>query len=198
MKKQIDQLKERIQPHLTRAKEIYVALSPREKNLLVGGVSVLLIISVMIVNRPISSRFEEQSLELIKVQQDAHNIANELNRYQRLIQRRAEIEQDFKSVEIREGALSHLEGLIRSKAGIEQGQFTIKDQPPKPFGNQYEQAFFTVNFNTTNYPRLIDFLEELVDGPKPLVIKRLDLKRSRGGDRLEVELEISSITKVRA
>ena len=186
---------QQIMPYLVKARDAYRGLSPREQKLLLGAVAVVVIFMVFSFIQPIQNMFLDQSLELSKAEQEVHNIAVEINRYQRLKLRRSQVEQEFKSVEIKEGALSHLESLVKDKAGIAQGAFTIKDQPPKPFGAGYQQTFFSVNFSTTDYPRLIDFLKELVDGPKPLVVKRLDLKRTRGGDKLEIDLEISSITK---
>ncbi len=191
----IDQAIATVRPHIERVLTLYRGLSPREKNLLLIGTAVMFLIVAMIVVRPISSRFNEQSLRLAAASADAAAIRDEMVRYLRLKQRRAEVEQEFKSVEIKEGALSYIEGLLRSKAGIDQGAFTIKDQPPKPFGTEYQQTSFSVSFTTTDYPHLIDFLQELVDGPKPLMVKKLDLKKSRSGDKLEVELEVSSIAK---
>jgi hypothetical protein len=185
----------RITPLIAKAKTSYDNLSAREQKLLLGGVAVMIIIGILMVMQPISSLFSEQALELAKVEQEARNIGSELTRYQRLVDRRKEVEQEFKSVDLKDGALSHLEGLIRDKAGISQGAFTIKDQPPKSFGNGYQQTFFTVNFSSTDYARLIDFLQELVDGAQPLVLKRLDVKRSRSGDKMDIDLEISSISK---
>jgi hypothetical protein len=185
----------RIAPLIAKGKAAYDNLSGREQKLLLGGIAVMIIIGVLVVMQPISSLFNEQALELSKVEQEARNIGSELARYQRLVNRRKEVEQEFKSVDLKDGALSHLEGLIRDKAGILQGAFTIKDQPPKSFGNGYQQTFFTVNFSSTDYPKLIDFLQELVDGAQPLVLKRLDVKRNRSGDKMDVDLEISSISK---
>jgi hypothetical protein len=180
---------------LERARVLYGGLSERERKLLAVGILVTIVIAVLAVTQPIRSIFAEQNLELEKVIMESQQISTELTRYQRLISRRREVEQEFKSVELKDGALSHLEGLIRDKAGIGQGAFTIKDQAPRPFGNDYQQTFFTVNFATTDYPKLIDFLQELVAGKQPLLLKRLSLKRSRGGEKLDVDIEVSSISK---
>lgn len=191
----LDQASAVLKPYLEKAAAMYRGLSAREQYLLLGGSFVFCIIAALVIMQPISSMFGEQSLRLSKSLNDAATIRDNLVRFQRLKQRRAEVEQEFKSVEIKEGALSYIEGLLRAKAGIEQGAFTIKDQPAKPFGTEYQQTSFNINFTTTDYPHLIDFLQELVDGPKPLVLKKLDLKKSRGGDKLEVDLEVSSIAK---
>lgn len=194
---QIQQLTGQLQPYLTRARDTYNSFSARERSLMVGGLLVFLLIIIIVVTRPIATLFSEQALVLMQAEQNVRDMAASINRYQKLLQRRAEVERDFQSVEIKEGALSHLEGLIRDRAGIAQGAFNIKGQSPKPFGSGYQQTFYSVNFSTTDYPRFIDFLKELVDGPKPLVLKRLDIKRSRGGDKLDVDLEVGSIAKER-
>lgn len=192
---QIDTLIAQVKPYIERGRKAYDNFSGREQMLLVGGLGIFLLLATMAIVQPIQNLFSEQSLQLVEAENNVREMASAINRYQRLVQRRTEIERDFQSVEIKESALSLLEGLIKGKAGISQGAFTIKEQAPKPFGNNYLQTFFAVKFSTTDYPRLIDFLQEMVDGPKPLVLKRLDVKRNRGGDKLDVDLEVSSITK---
>lgn len=197
MQKQIDQVMNQLQPYISKGKELYNSFSPRERSLMAAGLAVFVLIVVLAITRPIATLFSEQALELMQAQQNVRDMAASINRYEKLLQRRAEVERAFQSVEIKEGTTSHLEGLIRNTAGIDQGGFNIKAQSPKPFGKEYQQTFYSVNFSTTDYGRLIDFLKELVDGPKPLVLKRLDIKRSRSGDKLDVDLEVGSITKER-
>jgi len=194
---QIDELRKHIQPLIDKARTAYNGFSSREQFLLLGGSAALALILLMAIIRPIQDLFSEQAINLAQAEQNVRDMAASINRYQRLVQRRNEIEKDFQSVEIKQGA-SHLEGLLRDRAGIERGSFNIKEQNPKPFGNNYQQTFFSVTFATTDYARLIDFFQELVDGAKPLMVKRLDIKRSRSGDRLDVTLEVSSITRERA
>lgn len=43
--------------------------------------------------------------------------------------------------------------------------------------------------------RLVQFLEELVQGKKPFVAPSLDIKRRPAGDSLDVELEVSSLRR---
>ena len=145
MATKFEQLVSQVQPYLKRAKETFNNFSARERALLAGGLAVFALIITLVVTRPISTLFNEQSLVLMQAEQNVRDMAASINRYQKLIQRRAEVERDFQSVEIKEGALSHLEGLIRDRAGIAQGAFNIKGQAPKPFGNGYQQTFYSVN-----------------------------------------------------
>ena len=169
-------------------------LSRREQGLVGGAFAVLLVVVGYLVYEPIQDSFDHQALALTEARGRTKTVGGTLERYLKLKAKRDSIESRYREVEFKEGALSHLENLIRTKAMVNSG-FNIKDSPPRPFGGSYEQVPFSVHFQTSNLDSLIDFLREVVHGPRPLILGKIDLQRSRLGDRLDVDLDISSLRK---
>ncbi|RIL09570.1 MAG: hypothetical protein DCC75_06240, partial [Proteobacteria bacterium] len=138
----------------------------------------------------------EQEQRLSTAKNDIETVALGLVRYNKLIARRQAIEDTYSKMEFSEGALSYLDKLVREKAGIVGGD-PIKAMRPKPFAGKYEQDPFTIRFTITDLPRLVDFLFELVRGPRPMILASLDLKRRAAGDALEATMDVASIRKAK-
>lgn len=185
-----------LRQQLAKLVNIFHALSAREKGLIVAGTFVLFLVGLYKVYEPVRDVFSQQIQDLQKVEGDARSASALLERYSKLKAKRDSIEREYKEVEFKEGALSHLENLVKNKAGVSAG-FTIKDSPPVEFGGEYEQTLFSVKFTTTSLPGLVDFLKELSQGPKPMILGKVDIQRSRFADRLETDIDVSSIRKVR-
>jgi hypothetical protein len=177
------------------ARRQFTALSRREQLLISSAAAVAVFVGVYSVLEPISEAFDHQAVELVEAQGRTKSVSGTLERYLKLKAKREAIEGRYRKVEFEDGALSHLENLIRTKALVASG-FTIKDSPSRPFGGNYEQVPLTVRFSTANFEALIDFLNEVVHGPRPLILGRLSLQRSRMGDRLDVELDVSNLRKL--
>jgi hypothetical protein len=176
--------------------EQYARLDRREILLITAA---LFMVGLMILSQFYSwvdSKFEEQAAEIEQLENDAQTVSAMLQRYVRLRSRRDEIEASYKQVEIKEGALSLLESLIRTKANVPTG-FTIKDNPPRQFGGNYEQVPFSVKFPISNLPKLVEFLQEVLHGAKPMVVTRLDLRKQRNSDRMDVDMDVSSFRRTR-
>ena len=188
MKTELTQLKK-------NAAEYFKKLSKREKTIITVAVCMGFVTVGYQIYQPVRIAFESQSERLTGVQRDMESVSLALARYSKLKARQQAIENAYKEVEIKEGALSHLENLVRTKAGITSG-FTIKDKPVREFGGGYEQAPFSVRFVITDLPRLVDFLKEIVVGQRPLILANLDVTRRPAGDSVEVEMEVSSIRKI--
>ncbi len=188
-------MKENLQQIIKRLKELTDKMSMREWILIALASLVIVCIALIEIYGAVASYFEDQSVRLTQLETRLGSTNSHLQKYLDLKARRDAIESRYREVEIQEGALSHLENLIKTKAGIAQGLFTIRDSPASPFGGNYEQLPFMVKFNTTNLQALVDFLREVTEGPKPLVLSRLDLNRRRGSDRLDVEVALSSIRR---
>ncbi len=186
-------LSEALRPHIKHGKEYYAKLSGRERVLVLFGALALSISALYLVYSPIEEAFVIQSQALNDVSLKLQNVSAALARHQKLRARREEVEREFREVEIAEGALSYLEELVKTKAGVLNPQISPRDI--REFGSDYEQAPFLIRFPIVDLARLVQFLETLVNGPKPFILASLDIKRRPAGDSLDVELEVSSIRR---
>ena len=161
-----------------------------------GSLVVVAAMAIYQIYEPIRAAFQAQSEQLASIEESMKSVGPNVERYLKLKQRRDAIEEEYKEVEFKEGALSHLENLVRTKAGITSG-FTIKDNPPREFGGNYEQTLFSIKLTTTNLQTLIDFLNETINGQRPLIVSKVDIQKSKFADRLEVDVDASSIRRLR-
>lgn len=174
----------------------FQALTQREKIIIYVSLVVVAFMGLYQVYEPVRRVFTQQMQQISDLEAVMKNVGPSVERYVKFKARRDSIEEEYKEVEFKEGALSHLETLVRNKAGISTG-FTIKDTPPREFGGNYEQTLFSIRFTTTNLQALIDFLQELIHGSRPLIVSKIDIQKSRFADRLEVEVDASSIRRVK-
>ena len=174
--------------------EIYRKFSPREKFIvgICGAIVVLFLANELYA--PVAEAFENQTLEVEQAKNALDLVAPEIQRYKKLKTKRDEIENKYRQVEFQEGVLSHLEKLINEKLGLTSGAFTITDKS-QDFGAEYTQRIFTIKFKVTNMAKFVDFLKEIVKGPKPLLLSRVDATKSYTGDRLDVEIDASSLSR---
>lgn len=187
------QLSDRFQPQIQQASQYFAKLSGREKILVLVAAIGILFSGAYLIYSPIEEAFLEQSRQLEDTARNLQNVSAALARYKKLGARREEVEREFREVEIAEGALSYLEELVKTKAGVLNPQISPKDM--RDFGSEYEQAPFLIRFPIVDLARLVQFLETLVNGPKPFILASLDIKRRPAGDSLDVELEVSSIRR---
>lgn len=179
----------------TKFSAILGRMSMRERALMGAAVFVGLVILSYNAIEKTAAEFAELGLQIKQAQSDVELLPANLSKYTELKAKHDAIKSLYEGIEIQEGALSYLEKLIRDKAGLPSGQFNISDPPPRPFGKEYDQLPFLIKFSTVDFKGFIEFLKELVEGQKPFIISRLDLNRRRGSDRLEIELEVSSIRR---
>lgn len=190
-------MNERIESIVGKGKDWYHTLARREQVIVVGGMLVLvvLLLQVMVID-PVASYLQAQREELELVRKDMQALPHVLARYQRLVRRQDNIEKLYQKIELSEGAFAHLEDLVKNKAGIPAASFDIKEDMPIKFGNQYEQIPYRIRFKITDYPRLIDFLQEVVHGSKPLIISTIDMRKSRLGDHIQVDMQVNGVRRV--
>lgn len=180
--------------YLTLVQDQVARLSRRERLFLLGAGLLVAFLLLLYISGPLTTAFRRQSAELAKARMDAATLPGVARRYLEIRARRAGIENRYKQVEFRDGTvLSHLEKLIREKAEIPSKEFNIRQGEARDFGRDYQQTPFTVKFSTAKVPSLVEFLKELVEGPKPMVLSRLDITRRRGSNRLDVEIDASAI-----
>lgn len=186
---------ERVQALWDRAVGEYKRFSPRERNLVLAAFATVVLIGTYLVYEPVAEAFSSQAIAIADAEQSVKRLSLELERYGKFESRRREIENRYKEVEIKEGAFSYLETLLREKAGVNAG-FNIKDTPGRAFGGDFEQVTFLVKFSTTDYERLLQFLKELVYGARPLILGKLDVQMNRRQTALDVDLEVSTIRRI--
>jgi len=188
----IPSLQQRIQALKLRVKSEFSKLSGREWGLVAAGVATLLFIAVYLVGEWVVGSLGAQAARMQRLEDSMTSLPARLDTYGRLKARREGIENQFRAVEIKEGALSYLENLIRNKAGVASG-FTIRDLSARPFGGDFEQVPYSVKFTSSNLTTMIEFLKELIHGKQPFIVSKLDLQMNRTLDSLEVDLDVSTI-----
>lgn len=189
-------MNEQLKNFKQNALDWFTALSQREQLIVAGGTAGLVVaLLYAFIFSPIVDFIEQQEQDVAAAYRELQALPHALARYDRVRTRRAEIEKLYKSIEMPEGASAYLETLVKDKAGIPPAGFTIKESIPRKFGNIYEQVPYNVQYRITDHNKLINFLQELIEGPRPFIVNRVNLSRSRLGDHIEVDLEVSSVRK---
>lgn len=169
----------------------YTTLSGRERSLIFASLAVIIPLSVYsMIYKPVNQKFHDQQLILTKMEQDLKAIPHILDRYTRFNQKKDEIEAEFKEVDISEGEKTFLENILTGK--VEPG-FQITPATTTPFGGNYEQASFAIKFTTTSLQNVVDVLTAISTGKKRMLLTTVTISKPRTGDKLEVQLNASSI-----
>ena len=180
---------------ITKYNGRYKKLSNREKAIIWGGVLLLgpLFLNQLVV-KPVRERLEVQAQNLEQLQQDLRTIPHILNRYLQVAAKKSAIENEFRQVEIKEGEQSLLETILTGK--VDPG-FSIDPSPPRAFGGNYEQASFAVRFTTNSLQTLVALLTEITTGSKRMLLTSLVIGKDPTGEKLRVDISVSSIRKLR-
>jgi hypothetical protein len=173
----------------------YNGLSSREKLLIWAGVLALtpIFISELVVS-PVKQVFVTQSQQLESLKSDLKTVPHILDRYRKVSKKKQDIEKEFQQVEIKEGEQTLLETILSGK--VDAG-FDINPGVIRAFGGNYEQASFSVRFTITSLNGLIDLLTEISTGAKRMLLTSLSVSKDPSGDRLRVEISVSSIRKIK-
>lgn len=186
-----EQLFTSIQPVFTWAR----SLSFREKILIGSGIAAIIPIAIyQIAYLPTLEAFKDQTISLEKVSQDLKTVPHILDRYRRFKAKKDQIENEFRQVEIKEGEQSLLENILSGK--VDSG-FDITPISTTNFGGSYEQANFNVRFTTTSLASVVDILSEISTGKKRMLLTNLSLSKDSSGEKLRVELGVSSIRQAK-
>ena len=176
--------------------EMYRGLSAREKAIVWVAVVIAAALLLGMLYDPIASAFDAQTKELQQAEAQARRLPEALREYSRLAELQSEIEARYKKIEFADGVRSHLERLIIEKAGVAAG-FQIREQPAVDFGAEYRQEAYNVKLSTTNLPKLVEFLDELVNGQRPLMLTKLEIRKTaRRGGELDVDLDVGAIRRI--
>lgn len=190
-------MKQRIKENFQKVVVWFQKLSRREKLLiLVPSVLAILFVCYSLILTPVQEAFAKQKEDIKQAQINMEIADTTLKDYFRLKNRREEIEEQYKEIESKESGITVLEGLLRSKLELTPGTFKIVDGTPQAFGGSYEKTQFSVRFNSSDLGKLVAFLQELVHGKSPMILKRLDMKK-RGDRAIDVDMDVSSIRRVK-
>lgn len=178
---------------IAKVKPLIAKLSPSEKRLILIGIAVLFSLGAYSVFTPITEAFARQSAELEALTKAEEGVVPHLERYQKLLAKKSAVEQRYKELEFKEGEVSFLEKLVQDRAKIPFGRYTIRPGKEQDFGKAFKLLQFSVKFDTSSLETLIAFLSELVQGERPLIISRLDVKKNPVTNILAVDLDVRSI-----
>jgi hypothetical protein len=170
-------------------------LSSRERGLVLGSIAFVLCALMYNAYESASMAFTEQEERLRKAQEALVQwLPEKIARYSSLKSKRDAFENRFRSIEIKQGVPSLVESIFTSKLGAAGSALNVTEQASASLGDLFVLKPYNVRFNTTSLKGLADFLRELTEGEQPLLLKELDLTKMGIGDRLEVNLKVSSIT----
>ncbi len=172
-------------------------LTGREKQGIALMFGFVVFVMVYVLARNISSTFASIDQELSAANEELSQVSTLLAQYGKVRMQRDTIESEFRSVEFKEGELTYLEDMIRHKLNLNSG-FSITPKSTSKFGANYEQHLFTVKFAINDLKLVMDFLTEVVSGSQPLLLTRLDIRVTRNGQSLDVDMDVSSIKEVKA
>jgi len=175
-----------------RARAWFVRLSLRERVLIVLSGVIGLGITGATILEPIQEAFLDQELRLAQAEQNVGRTADLVEKYLKLKSRRDAIEREYQGVEIKEGAVAYLERLL-GRRFESNPRPEIKDLPSQKIGTRFEQNSYTIRAQSRSLDTLVQFLKDLVHGEHPLLLTRLKVARSRRGDRLEFQMDVSTI-----
>ena len=180
---------------VTFIKNYLAQRTPREKVLIYGGLGVLIPLFLnQLAIKPVIGAFQDQTQTLEQLRQDFQTTPFILDRYRKVAQKKQDIENEFKQVEIKEGEQSLLETILTGK--VDAG-FDITPGQTRGFGGSYEQASFQVRFTTTSLSTLVDLLKEITTGAKRMLLTSMSISKDASGEKLRVELSVSSIRKLK-
>ena len=176
--------------------DIISGLSARERIMAALAFLVLLGMGLYSLVEPINTALKSRQQELKKSKDSLALLPNQLEKYYLLNARQSEIEKRYKEVTFPEGVLSYLESIIKEKGGIEKTtDYKINQQSARGFGGRYVQEPFRIELYLQSEESLAKVLYELVRGPRPLVLSRLNIKSTPNKSRLIVNLEVSSFRR---
>lgn len=190
---------EKLKPAQASLVSWWRGLSIREQAAVYLAIVVVLVPVVYSMFQSTSETFEAQDRKIGELERDMRALPTVLGQYADLNARKQSIEKQYERVEFKQGVVAHIEHLIRDIAGVTvKTNYNITNRPESTIGDKYERRSLGIRLNTTSIEKLVAFLEEVVRGEKPLVLEKLTIskRRKRGNDELEVEMNVSSISRI--
>lgn len=168
-------------------------LNRRERTFAVLAILVIVVMVGSSAIEPIQKIFSAQSAILKKSQDELALVPTQLERYIKLDLRQSEIEKKYQSVEFKTGVFSYMESLISSTTGVTSSKdYSIKPLPPSDFGGSYIQEPWRIEVHVTAFDKAVEFVKEIARGKHPLVLTRMNFKKSPNNSRLTVQVDVSN------
>ena len=174
-----------------KALDWYTELGQRERNLIIAGILFIIGMIVYSVGSTLIQDFDRQKRIIAELETSNSQVAGYAGEFGAAKQRLADIEKQFESIKFEGGVRSHLETLLTNTARIE--KYKIRPNRPLKLGDAYQLEPFNISFDTTDLASLTNFLKEVIYGPRPLLITRLDIAKSRRTNKLTVTLDVNSV-----
>lgn len=169
----------------------------REKILAILGVVIVLYIFSSSAYEKIQTKIASQNARLKKAQDELLALPYQLERYLLLKKRKENIETVYKEIEFADGFLTHIEELIREKAGVESStDYKINALPETEFGGDYIREPYRIEVFVTSLENLSAFLKSLVAEENPLVMTKLNIKKAPNKTKLIVQIDVSNFRKI--
>ena len=187
---------EQIKQYLVLAKEQAAKLPEQQRQWLIVLAPFLLLLGIFLIFSPLQSLFQDQTTQITATTRDIRALPALFHEYTELAKRKNTLEKEYQEVRIQEGELvGQVEALIKNTAGIKEG-FSVREPTTRELGGNYKKLSVTVsNLRVSNFPKFVEFLDQLVSGDKRLLLERIDINKSSLGDFLLVSLDISSIQR---
>ncbi|MEY4700121.1 MAG: hypothetical protein RL326_308 [Pseudomonadota bacterium] len=172
--------------------EFWKQRSSRERLILVAA-SICLGFMVLYpaVISPIEEAFSAQSRRLADIRATFNVTPDILNRYAVLSARKKDVEAFYTQTDLSSNPLSYLESLLKDRAKADGTYNVSTPKEAVPLGGKYLHRFFAVNFQTSSYENLTEFLKALTTGKQPMLVSQINLDKRSGSEVLNVQLEVS-------
>ena len=171
-------------------------LSEKQRQLIIAVILLLIALGGIWLVAPIQSAFRRQSAQMAAAARDIKALPTVFQQYIELESQKSALEKEYQEVRIPEDqAVGIIEALIKNTAGIKEG-FSVREPSIRDLGGDYKKLSVTVsNLRVNNFPKFVEFLDQIVSGPKTFLLERIDINRSSMGDFFLVSLDISSIQR---
>lgn len=170
--------------------------TPREKVITaVALVFITILVVYPSIIAPVQEAFSEQSRKLKELKTTYTVTPDILARYTKLVARRKDIDSFYQRANVSSDPLTHLETLLRDTAKAS-GTYNVTPREGVQLGGKYAHKFFVVNFQTSSYENLTDFLKALTAGTQPMLLSQISLDKRTSSDVLNVQLEVSGFEAI--
>lgn len=172
--------------------EFWRQRSSREKLILLVacGFFALMVVYPLLV-APVQEAFSEQSKRLADIRTTFNVAPDILSRYAALSARKKDVEAFYTQTDLSSNPLAYLESLLKERAKADGTYNVSTPKEAVPLGGKYLHRFFAVNFQTSSYENLTDFLKALTTGKQPMLVSQINFDKRSGSEVLNVQLEVS-------
>jgi hypothetical protein len=186
-----------IEKYIELLREQFLKLSMRERMMVVGCCTVVAIFGTLyFATDVISPAFATQKTVLEKSDLQAKEVPGLLGRYAELLNKKKRLEEQFRTNNVDLDAPSYVESIVKKHTKIDGNTLRISPSgQPIELGANFEQEAYSVSFRTQEMKDVVDFLERTASGPQPLLITRIEVKRT--GTSLSTSITLSSIRRKR-